>query len=216
MITVIGFGRERQLACGLAVLLCLGACSNEEPEGEHADSGDGVEAGEHQAAGSAGGDESGEAVVANLRRTVGIAHEKFMALAEAMPEEDYAWAPMDDVRSVGDVFIHVAADNWFGPALMDIEAPEWTGVTTADEDVRAYQERPVTKEQILEEMEVSFQHLLAAMDATGSRAGEMIDLRGNPLTVADLWVRLVVHMHEHLGQSVAYARSREVVPPWSR
>lgn len=159
---------------------------------------------------------SAAAVVANLRRTVGIAHGKLVALAEAMPEEAYGWSPMEGVRSVGDVFIHVAADNWFGPALMGIAAPTETGVTTEDETVRAYQERALSKEEILDEMEASFQHLLAAMETTAPRAGEEVSLRGNSMTVADLWVRLVVHMHEHLGQSVAYARSLEVVPPWSR
>ena len=29
-------------------------------------------------------------------------------------------------------------------------------------------------------------------------------------------VRLVAHMNEHLGQSIAYARMNGVVPPWSR
>ena len=123
---------------------------------------------------------------------------------------------MEGVRSVGDVFIHVAADNWFGPALMGIEAPPETGVTTEDETVRAYQERDLSKEEILAEMEASFQHILAAMDQVAPQAGEEVSLRGNAMSQADLWVRLVVHMHEHLGQAVAYARSREVVPPWSR
>jgi CubicO group peptidase (beta-lactamase class C family)/uncharacterized damage-inducible protein DinB len=159
---------------------------------------------------------SAEAVVANLRRTVGIAHGKLVALAKAMPEEDYGWSPMEGVRSVGDVFIHVAADNWFGPALMGIETPAETGVTKEDATVRAYQERVLSKEEILEEMEASFQHLSAAMEAMAPRAGEGVSLRGNPMTMADLWVRLVVHLHEHLGQSVAYARTLEVVPPWSR
>ena len=159
---------------------------------------------------------SGSAVVANLQRTVGIAHEKLVALAEAMPEEAYGWRPMEGVRSVGDVFIHVAADNWFGPALMGVVAPAETGVTTEDATVRAYQERSLSKEEILDEMEASFQHLLAAMETKAPQAGEEVTLRGNPMTMADLWVRLVVHMHEHLGQSVAYARSLEVVPPWSR
>ena len=161
-------------------------------------------------------DSSGAAVIADLARTVGVAHEKFMALAEAMPEEEYGWRPMEGVRSVGEVFIHVAADNWFGPAVVGVEAPAETGVTTEGATVNAYQERALSKEEILAEMEVSFQHVLAAMEATASRAEEEVSLRGNPLTVADLWVRLIVHMHEHLGQSVAYARSLEVVPPWSR
>ena len=159
---------------------------------------------------------SGAAVVANMQRSVEIAYEKFTALAEAMPEEEWDWRPMEGVRSVGDVFIHVAADNWFGPALMGIPSPPEIGVTTEDETVRAYQERGLSKEQTLAEMDASFRHLIAAMEATAPRAGEEVSLRGNPLTVADLWVKLVVHMHEHLGQSVAYARDRGVVPPWSR
>jgi len=161
-------------------------------------------------------DVSAAAVVANLERTVGIAHEKFMALAQAMPEEHYGWRPMEGVRSVGEVFVHVAADNWFGPAVVGVEAPAETGVTTEDATVSAYQERALSKEEILAEMEASFQHMLAAMQATAPRAEGEVALRGNPLTVADLWVRLIVHMHEHLGQSVAYGRSLEVVPPWSR
>jgi len=28
--------------------------------------------------------------------------------------------------------------------------------------------------------------------------------------------QLVAHMNEHLGQSIAYARANEIVPPWSR
>jgi CubicO group peptidase (beta-lactamase class C family)/uncharacterized damage-inducible protein DinB len=171
---------------------------------------------DHPPMGAASTSGSAGEVVANLRRTVGIAHEKLVALAGAIPEEAYGWSPMDGVRSVGDVFVHVAADNWFGPALMGIEAPAETGVTTEDSTVRAYQERALSKEEILVEMEASFQHLLAAMEMTTPRAGDQVSLRGNPMTMADLWVRLVVHMHEHLGQSVAYARSLEVVPPWSR
>lgn len=27
---------------------------------------------------------------------------------------------------------------------------------------------------------------------------------------------LVTHTHEHLGQTIAYARADEIVPPWSR
>ena len=50
-------------------------------------------------------------------------------------------------------------------------------------------------------------------------AGELdrpVSLRGSPTTVGDIWIRAVVHLHEHLGQSIAYARSNGVVPPWSR
>ncbi len=193
--------RSPLAALVLAVALTVSACGQAPPP---------------EAAAVEGPGGSGSDVVANLQRSVEIAHEKFTALAEAMPEEEWDWRPMEGVRSVGDVFIHVAADNWFGPALMGIESPPEIGVTTEDATVSAYQQRGLTKAETMAEMEASFQHLLAAMEATAPRAGEEVSLRGNPLTIADLWVKLTVHMHEHLGQSVAYARSRGVVPPWSR
>ena len=56
------------------------------------------------------------------------------------------------------------------------------------------------------------------LDAMASSGGELDRevVLGTPTTVGDVWIRAVVHLHEHLGQSIAYARSNEVVPPWSR
>lgn len=155
-------------------------------------------------------------MLAYLDRTAGIARDKFVALAEAMPEDTYDWRPMEGVRSVGEVFAHVAADNWYGPALMDVPAPEYTGVTADGSSVGPYQDRERTKEEIVREVEVSFEHLLAAIDATADRLDEETLLGSNTVSYGDVWVRLLVHMHEHLGQSVAYARANGVVPPWSR
>jgi hypothetical protein len=36
------------------------------------------------------------------------------------------------------------------------------------------------------------------------------------MTGRGLWILTVTHLHEHLGQSIAYARSNRVAPPWSR
>ena len=152
----------------------------------------------------------------NLRRTVTIMHDKFRDLADAMPEDDYAWAPMDGVRSVGDVFLHVAADNWFVPALMGVEPPAGTGVTSDVETFRAYQARDLPKDEIVAATDASFVFLLEAMDATADELDRAVTLGQSETTVGDVWIRAVVHLHEHLGQSIAYARSNDVVPPWSR
>jgi len=42
-----------------------------------------------------------------------------------------------------------------------------------------------------------------------------IKIFGQDATVRDAMMVLVSHAHEHLGQSIAYARSNGVVPPWS-
>lgn len=153
---------------------------------------------------------------ADLQRTVEIAHEKFTALADAMPEGTYAWQPMDGVRSVGDVFQHVAADNFFVPALMGVTPPAEAGVTADVATFRAYQEREMSKAEIVAAVDASFEFLLGAMDSTSDDLTREITLGQSPTTVGDVWIRAIVHVHEHLGQSIAYARSSEIVPPWSR
>ena len=47
-------------------------------------------------------------------------HSKFMQLAEAFPADKYTWRPAPGVRSVGDVFMHVASEYYFfTPAVFD-------------------------------------------------------------------------------------------------
>jgi hypothetical protein len=31
-----------------------------------------------------------------------------------------------------------------------------------------------------------------------------------------LWIATATHLHEHLGQLIAYARSNRITPPWSK
>lgn len=151
----------------------------------------------------------------NLERTVEILHEKFTSLAEAMPADDLAYRPMEGVRSVQEVFIHIAADNWYVPALMGWEAPPETGVTSDNTTFRSYQERTMTRDEMLAALDASFDFFRESMaESAGDLDREVV--LGQPTTVGDVWIRAVVHLHEHLGQSIAYARANEVVPPWSR
>lgn len=151
----------------------------------------------------------------NLERTVEILHEKFTSLAEAMPAEDLGYQPMPGTRSMEQVFIHIAADNWYVPALMGWEAPAETGVTNDNATFRTYQERTMTRDEMLAALDASFDFFRESMaESDGALDREVV--LGQPTTVGDVWIRAVVHLHEHLGQSIAYARANEVVPPWSR
>jgi hypothetical protein len=151
----------------------------------------------------------------NLERTVTIAHDKFTALADAMPEGTFPWRPMEGVRSVSDVYIHVSADNFFVPTLMGLEAPRETGITNDVLTFRAHQEREMSKAEIVDAVDASFRFLLSAMESTRGELNRTVTLGGSDTTVGDLWIRAITHIHEHLGQSIAYARTNGVVPPWS-
>jgi uncharacterized damage-inducible protein DinB len=48
-----------------------------------------------------------------------------------------------------------------------------------------------------------------------ARLDDGTKLFGRDTTVRAAMLLYVTHMHEHLGQLVAYARSNGVVPPWS-
>lgn len=153
--------------------------------------------------------------IENLKRTVETAHEKFTSLAEAMPESSLGWRPMEGVRSVSEVYVHIAADNYFVPSLMGIEAPAETGITEDVTTFRAYQERTMSHQEMVAAVDASFEFFLGGIDQTAGDLDREVTL-GTPTTVGDVWIRAVTHLHEHLGQSIAYARSNEVVPPWSR
>jgi hypothetical protein len=42
-----------------------------------------------------------------------------------------------------------------------------------------------------------------------------VDLFGMKTSVRGGYMLLLSHAHEHLGQSIAYARSNGIVPPWT-
>ena len=66
-------------------------------------------------------------------------------------------------------------------------------------------------------MQVSFAHLLKSMaDTPDSRLDERVKFFGQDMSVRQVWVATAAHLHEHLGQSIAYARTNGVTPPWSQ
>jgi uncharacterized damage-inducible protein DinB len=158
------------------------------------------------------------AIVADLLRDVQQVEEKLVGLARAVPNERYAWRPAEGVRSVGEVFQHVAADNYLLPGFLGTAPPAATGIKADDYGtVQAYERRSIPRDTAIADLQRSFAHLRAALGATtATRLGETATFFGQQMTVQQVWVLAVTHLHEHLGQTIAYARANGVVPPWSR
>jgi uncharacterized damage-inducible protein DinB len=78
-------------------------------------------------------------------------------------------------------------------------------------------EKPGDEAKVKETMRHSFMHAKHAIARTpdSELEGVMIKLFGRDATKRAALNLLVNHMHEHLGQSIAYARVNGVVPPWS-
>lgn len=158
-----------------------------------------------------------EGLMGDLLRDIADVQSKIVGLAKAMPESTYAWRPGDGVRSAGEVFAHVASDNYFLPTAMGVTAPAESGITSDFKTVTAYEKRPRTREQILAELDKSFAFLKASMMAMpDAKLDAPIAVFGQKMTNRALWLTTTTHLHEHLGQLIAYARSNKVTPPWSK
>jgi len=133
---------------------------------------------------------------------------KLVSLAEAIPADKYPWRPAEGVRSTGEVFAHIATSNYTLPALLGVKVPEGIG-----NDL----EKKVTKKgEIVAALKKSFEHLRAAVagltDADLSRSAKLFRRESSVLGVYFL---ATGHLHEHLGQGIAYARMSGIVPPWT-
>ena len=134
--------------------------------------------------------------------------KKYVDLAGAVPAEKYRWRPAAGVRSVSEVYMHVAGSNYLLPTFLGIKPPAVNG------DL----EKTVTeKAKAVAELKKSFEHLrgviLGMSDADLDKGVKMF---GQPMSERQVVTRIITHLHEHLGQSIAYARMNGVVPPWSR
>jgi len=157
-----------------------------------------------------------QGLMADMHTDVGQVESKIVALAKAMPESSYGWRPTG-ARSVGELFMHVAEDNYYIPVAWGKAAPAATGITEDFKTTQAYSSKPRTKDQVVAEVEASFKHLHEAMNlVTDANMAEKIKVFGQEMTRQRLMLMTVTHLHEHLGQGIAYARSNNVVPPWSR
>lgn len=160
---------------------------------------------------------SAQSWMGEMHRDVNEAQKKMVDLAKAMPDASYDWRPSAGARTMGEVFLHVASDNYAIPLMMGKPAPAATGITADFASATTFEKRKLTKAQIVDELEASYKHLHQAMAlTTDANASETIKFFGQDWTRMRAMVLTVTHLHEHLGQAIAYARSNNVVPPWSK
>lgn len=158
------------------------------------------------------------AIVGDITADVSELEKKMVDLAKAIPAAKYGYRPSAGVRSVQEVLMHVASDNYFMPAALGATPPAWTGITLADgNSAGAFEKRRVTPDSAVAQMSASFAFLKDAMqkqDAASLVAKQK--MFGSEYTGQQVLVMTATHLHEHLGQLIAYARANNVTPPWSK
>lgn len=134
--------------------------------------------------------------------------KQLVSLAEAIPAEKYAWRPADGVRSVGEVYVHVAGGNYLLGSMLGVKRPEGTG-PDMEKKIR-------DKATIVPGLKASYDYVRGAIEGlSDADLDKKVNFFGTEITERAVLLRALGHSHEHLGQSIAYARMNGITPPWT-
>ena len=134
---------------------------------------------------------------------------QLLALAEATPEEKFAWRPAPAVRSTSEVFMHIALANFY---LLSVTGPKMPA------DMKEGLEKSVTsKAEVISWLTRSLDAVKSAhLAVTPKDLQRKVHIYDRDATVDGMYLRILVHANEHMGQLIAYARMTGVAPPWSK
>ena len=136
--------------------------------------------------------------------------KKYVELAQALPADKFNWRPEAGARSISELFLHVAGANYGIPTMMSGTAPapgyKKDGFETSTTD----------KAKIIDQLNQSFTFAIASVQKmTNADFAKAEKKLGPDANDGDVVYILVTHNHEHLGQSIAYARTNGITPPWT-
>jgi DinB superfamily len=148
-------------------------------------------------------------------RDMQVMQDKIMALAEEIPESKYDYRPMDGTRSVRDVLLLIAGEN-FGMLgeVFGVRPP----TEFADGKAGINRLNAITaKTDVIRQLKASVASVRAGLSSVQPDAEMNIPFFNGlkrPFNVA--LGAVLADQHEHLGQLIAYARANSIVPPWSK
>ncbi len=140
----------------------------------------------------------------------GHVSRQLIALAETIPAEKFSWRPAAGVRSTSEVFMHIAIANF---SLLSATGSEMPAALKAP-----HAEKTITrKAEVIDWLKRSLDAVKNAhASATPQDLQRRVKVNGRDATVDGIYLRIIIHANEHMGQLVAYARMNGIVPPWSR
>ena len=152
---------------------------------------------------------------ADLIGQVEYAQKQILDLENAIPDGKMTWRPNKEVRSISEVYSHIAFGNYMLLKFAGVTVPE--GIAAGSpEDGTKWEKASTDKKVIREQLMKSFDFVKSSIGNMSDASLEtMVDFFGQKMTTRSLLLVLLSHMHEHLGQSIAYARMEGVVPPWT-
>jgi len=150
---------------------------------------------------------SAQAVTSSLLGLHETTKDNIVASAQMLDEDMYAFRPTDEVRSMGQLFAHVAGAQY---SFCSAAAGE------ANPNSENFEETRTTKASIVEALEQGFGYcegVYARMtDDMGARS---VTFFGGPNTAFGVLAFNSAHNYEHYGNLVTYMRLNGITPPSS-
>lgn len=133
-----------------------------------------------------------------IRRTFDRVNQKVLEMAKDFPEDKYDFKLKPEMRTFGEVIVHVASGNVYASKAGRGEKVNWDEL-----DPKNYK----TKAEIVALFEKT------TADADGTLQGLPDDAFAKSIQP---WLGVLEHSAEHYGLLVAYYRANGLVPPESR
>jgi uncharacterized damage-inducible protein DinB len=135
--------------------------------------------------------------------------QQLVALAEATPADKFSWRPGPGVRSTSEIYMHIVTANFY---LLSVTGPKMPPEIKEDMD-KTVTSKPEVIAWLKRSLDVVKQ---AHAKVTPADLQRKVHIADRNATVDGMYLRIIVHANEHMGQLVAYARMTGVTPPWSQ
>ncbi|MFI5105203.1 MAG: DinB family protein [Terriglobales bacterium] len=137
---------------------------------------------------------------------------QLIALAEATPAKKFAWRPAAGVRSTAEVYMHLVIANFYLLSVTGPKMPEDLKI----ESVEKAEKSVTNKAEVIAWLKRSLEAVKTAhLAATPKDLERKVHIADRDATVDGMYLRIIVHANEHMGQLIAYARMSGVTPPWA-
>ena len=125
-------------------------------------------------------------------------NRRLLAMAKDFPEAKYGYRATKDVRSFGEIIVHVSSGNAYAAKAGRGEKVNWDEI-----DPKGY----TTKAAMVALLEKTIADGTATLKATPEDRWAK---------TVEPWLSVIEHAGEHYGQLVVYYRNNGMVPPESR
>ncbi len=148
-----------------------------------------------------------------------------VAIAERIPAQQYEWRPAVQSRSFSEVLVHVATGNFmlldvigvaapadlYAELPVDGEARFLDLIRRNDELVASIREKHVVVGLLKRSLQAVSQSLARA---GADELDRRLSFFGEETSVRRVYMRLLAHADEHMGQMIAYLRFNGIPAPW--